>query len=76
MPNKNNDFKTIREEVEHYTLELLSAGKEFTQPEIKDYIYKRSGKEFNEGTFTSIISKIAKNNPSVMSPRRGSYKYP
>src|SRR5699024_6769178 len=27
------------------------------------------------GTFTSIISKIAKNNPSVMSPRRGSYKY-
>jgi len=70
----NNSFKTKREEIEYYALELLNAEKEFSRSEIKNHVNERSGKEFTEGSFASALRKLVNNNPRVISLKRGYYQ--
>src|SRR5699024_1636605 len=74
MTSIENKFKTKREEIEYYALELLSAEKEYARTEIKNHVTKRSGKEFTEGTFASALRQLVNNNNNVVSLRKGYYQ--
>src|SRR5699024_2330943 len=78
MKNMNKiegNFVLKREEIQYYTLELLSDGREYSRSDIKKHVAEKSGKDFPEGTFSGALRNVALNNANVISPKTGYYKF-
>src|SRR5699024_1926856 len=79
MKNMNKEvegnFGLKRDEIQYYTLELLSDGREYSRSDLKKYVAEKSGKKFPEGTFSGALRNLALNNINVISPKTGYYKF-